>query len=68
MLTYYDQESGCAQLVSGAGGAAIANTASGCIIALFDKSKSSKNGKLQNVHATFDQVVAMAAYLKEQGF
>ena len=68
MLTYHDPESGCAQLVSPSGGAAICNTASGCIIGLFDKTVSSKSGGLQNIHQTVDQVVAMATYLKEQGF
>ena len=68
MLTYHDPETTTAQLVSPAGGAAICNTTSACIIGLFDKTASSKSGGLQNVHQTVDQVAAMAAYLKEQGY
>lgn len=68
MLTYFDPDTQVAQLVSGSGGAAVANCATCSIIGLFDKTKSSKNGGLQNVHTTVDQVSAMAAYLREQGY
>ena len=68
MLTYRDEETGVAQLVSGGGGAAICNLKSCVLIGIFDKSKQSSKGTLQNVHSTVDQVSAMATYLGEQGY
>ena len=69
MLTYFDDETGVAQLARrGGGGAAICKTATGVIIALFEKEGVDSNGKSQNIADVSAQVSAMATYLKEQGF
>lgn len=69
MLTYYDEETGVAQLARrGGGGAAICKTATGVIIAFFEKEGVDSNGKSQNIADVSAQVSAMATYLKEQGF
>ena len=68
MLTYHDEESGCSQLVSEDGGAAVANIATAVIIGIFKKDRSSDKKSIQTIHDTVAQVEAMAAYLKEQGF
>ena len=68
MLTYHDSEKKASQLVSPTGGAVCAATTTGVVIGIFDKTATSDGGALQNVNTTFDQVVAMADYLKEQGY
>ena len=67
MLTYHDAEKGATQLVSPDGGAVVASTTTSLVIGIFDKNGTSDGGAKQNVNSTFDQVVAMADYLKEQG-
>ena len=67
MMTQYDAENQIAMLVAPSGGAVIAQTTSSIVIGVFNKDAKSDGGKLQNVHSTFDQVLAMANYLKEQG-
>lgn len=69
MLTYFDEETGVAQLARrGGGGAAIAKSNTGVIIAFFEKEGVDSNNKFQNIADVSAQVGAMAAYLKEQGF
>ena len=67
MLTYHDPEKKASQLVSPEGGAVVAATTTSLVIGIFDKNAASDGGAKQNVNSTFDQVVAMADYLKEQG-
>ena len=65
----YDEITGGSQLTKlGGGGAAIANTNTACIIALVDKEGTQSDGKTQTTAAALEQVTAMAAYLKEQGY
>lgn len=51
----------------GGGGAAVAKTNTGVVIALWEKDAPSSNG-VQNSGDCAGQVGAMAAYLKEQGY
>ena len=52
----------------GGGGAAIAKTATGIVIAFFKKDGVMSDNKPQNIADAGDQVGAMATFLKEQGF
>lgn len=69
MLTVYEEDRKTSQLKKmGGGGAAVALTATGIVIAFYEKETNMSNGKLQNGPAVADQVAAMAAYLTEQGY
>ena len=52
----------------GGGGAAVALTATGIVIAFYEKETNMSNGKAQNGSNCADQAAAMAAYLTEQGY
>ena len=69
MLTVFEEDRKTSQLKKmGGGGGAVALTATGIVIALYEKEGLMSNGKLQNGSAVADQVAAMAAYLTEQGY
>ena len=69
MLTVYEEDRKTSQLKKmGGGGAAVSLTATGIVIAFFEKEGKMSNGRAQTGPDVADQTAAMAAYLTEQGY
>ena len=68
MLIYHDDTTGVTQLTTAGGGASVAKTTTGVIIAIWSKEATRSDGLTQAGPAVADQVAAMSVYLKEQGY
>ena len=68
MFVNYDDEKQIVQLTKNGGGAAICKTGTAIIIATFVKDKPMTSGGFQTLGMTVEQVLAMGAYLTEQGY
>jgi len=68
MFVAHDPETQVVQLSKRGGGAAICKTATAVIIAFYVKDKAMETGGFQTIGMVAEQVSAMGAFLREQGY